>query len=372
MAGGPAAGTIGRHSFEGNDISRTIIITLLAVVFWALPASAQQDLTDWADQPESAVDSDAATDADDVEDAAADAGLHWPPPEDMTPILTDDEAAGEEQGRLLTDEDVPLSEVKGSPPEDTGPALPLNASPEVNRRCMLAREPNTDWAVIRLLDDETDGKETVYRWAMPSRILEEMEEVIVERPDAIFRISGENIISSGRPFLLIRKAIVTVQAPTPEPADDDDSAPKPVDDEPGSSSELGERLLEEGAGAPVLPPARDDYEDQEQPPSQAPMEEQEIIHPGVGDMVVSRRVVILSVGQGNWLEAVFDSDNTGNEPPLRLLPCAILPPPSDGDTGAALAKPARRYTVTGEITQYRDRRYLLLRKAIPVRDMGEL
>jgi len=381
LAGGRTGGTIRTHSFEGNAITRTIIITLIAAILWAVPAVAQQDLTDWAEQPEPDSTADAPPPADDDADGS---GLHWPPPEEMTPILTDEETAAEdEQGRLLTDGEVPVSDPVGSPPADTGPKLPLNASPVVNRRCMLAREPKTDWAVIRLLDDETDGKETVYRWAMPTRILEEMEKIVADRPDAIFRVSGENIISSGRPFLLIRKATVMVQPAPAEPADDEDapaddpadgSTDEPTDepdDEPGSSSDVGERLLEEGAGAPVLPPSRDVYEDQDQPPSQAPVDEQEVLHPGVGHMVVSRRVIILPVGQGNWLEAVFEADNAGNEPPLRLLPCAILPPPAGGETGAALSKPIKRYIVTGEITQYRDRRYLLLRKAIPMRDMGE-
>ena len=365
------------HSFEGNDITRIIIIALIAAVFWAASATAQQDLTDLVGQPESN-GADATPPADDAAEEDDGSGLLWPPPGEMTPILTDDEAApGEEQGRLLTDEDVPPSDPKGTPPADTGPKLPLNGTPVVNRRCMLAREPQTDWAVIRLLDDDTDGKETVYRWAMPTRILEEMEKIVAERPNVIFRVSGENIISSGRPFLLIRKAIVTVQSSPPEPADDegeptDGSADEPADDdEPGGSTDVGERLLEEGTGAPVLPPTRNDYEDQDQPPSQAPTEEQEVIHPGVGNMVVSRRVIILPVGVGNWLEAVFEADNTGNEPPLRLLPSTVLPPPSDGDSGAALAKPVKRYIVTGEITQYRDRSYLLLRKAVPMRDMGE-
>ena len=93
--------------------------------------------------------------------------------------------------------------------------------------------------------------------------------------------------------------------------------------------------------------------------------------PGVGLLVVDRLVRVLPVGEGNWVEAVFEADNTGNEPPIRLLPNHMLPNVPAADNASALTRPIPRYTVSGEILQYRGRRYLLLRKCIIKRDMNE-
>jgi len=158
------------------------------------------------------------------------------------------------------------------------------------------------------------------------------------------------------------------EAPTTQPAAEEiDDATEPA----VSSEEVGEKLMEEAEGAPVLAPVREYYEDREQPASEAPMEQEPIAHPGHGHMVVNRLVTVLSIGEGNWLEVAFTADNTGREPPLRLLPCAMLPPPSLSENADVMVKPAKRYHVSGEITDYRGRKYLLLRKIMPWRNMGE-
>ena len=88
-------------------------------------------------------------------------------------------------------------------------------------------------------------------------------------------------------------------------------------------------------------------------------------------MVIDRLVTFLPVGHGNWVEAVFEADNNGQEPPLRVLPSVFLPGPPDGADPDSMVGTTQRYWVSGEITEYRGRRYLLLRKALVRRDMGQ-
>ena len=87
--------------------------------------------------------------------------------------------------------------------------------------------------------------------------------------------------------------------------------------------------------------------------------------------MIDRLVTFLPVGHGNWVEAVFEADNNGQEPPLRVLPSVLLPGPPDGTDPDSMVGTTQRYWVSGEIMEYRGRRYLLLRKALVRRDMGQ-
>jgi hypothetical protein len=256
----------------------------------------------------------------------------------------------------------------------------------IDRRCRLALDPETRWVLVEFVTERGKAKETP-RWALPNRMLERLEDYAARKPETVFLLSGENMIHSGRPFLLVRKATVADDTPAtaaaekaeePKPsseeADDSaDSADDAADDEAPSSDDVIDKLFEDSPGEPVLPRTRKPYQDRTQSPSEAPTDDKSVVHPGRGNMVVDRLVTILPVGEGNWLEAVFASDNTGQEPPIRLLPCAALPgPPNrDANSGDSLMAPIRKYIVSGEITEYRGRRYLLLRKVLAKRDLGE-
>jgi hypothetical protein len=89
----------------------------------------------------------------------------------------------------------------------------------------------------------------------------------------------------------------------------------------------------------------------------------------------------------------FYADNTLQEPPLRLLPCTELERATKAASGAnapAANKPAsgvntaannmaagsptttKKFRISGELSEYKGRRYLLLRKVQVERDMGQL
>ena len=86
--------------------------------------------------------------------------------------------------------------------------------------------------------------------------------------------------------------------------------------------------------------------------------------------MADRLVRILPEKKAGWWVAAFEGDNTLREAPLRLLPCRFLERAENAvgnskDTGV-------RFRVSGEVTTYKARRYLLLRKLLPERDMGQL
>ncbi len=63
------------------------------------------------------------------------------------------------------------------------------------------------------------------------------------------------------------------------------------------------------------------------------------------------------------------SDNHGEEPPLRVLPSMALQQAERIDDTRPLE--SVRFKISGDITEYKGKRYLLLRKAIERRDMDE-
>lgn len=386
-------------------IDRYPIIILLAALLQALPAWSQESLESLDDMPEQPRTQPASLDAESVDPADLPLGavgegdgssLAWPPPDEPGAVLVGGrglpEAEAPGSGSLLNedDQDVPPTQTMDYEESAKKGRRIVAGSALINRRCLLRVDLETGWAIVRFLPEKGQPHEPP-RWVLPNRVLEEMETVLAERPAAVFRISGENTVHEKKVFILIRKATILVDRPglaeevagsppdavaeaaTTQPADDTaDSGQESSSDEPAvSSTDVGSALLAENPGAAVLTPVRRPYSERDEPGSVAPEDGREIFHPGRGHMVINRLVTVLPVGEGNWMEALFESDNTGQEPPLRLLPCHMVPRAKDLKDPEVMVKPQKRYHITGEITEYRGRRYLLLRKILSKRDMGE-
>ena len=85
------------------------------------------------------------------------------------------------------------------------------------------------------------------------------------------------------------------------------------------------------------------------------------------DQVINRMGRLGKDAKGSPL-FVYESDATAlNEPPLILLPCMML----EQMELVAAKKPNVKFTVTGEVTVYHGKGYLLLRKVILYRDLGQ-
>jgi hypothetical protein len=86
-------------------------------------------------------------------------------------------------------------------------------------------------------------------------------------------------------------------------------------------------------------------------------------------MVVDRLVRVLPEPAGRWWAAHFEADNTLQEPPLRLLPCGFLEVAQRAQSGRGIG-PEPLMRVSGLVTHYKQKRYLLLRKLLPERRLG--
>ncbi len=340
---------------------------------------------DSADSTGSATATDASGSADDAA-ADADAAPQRPAPPVVSPpsqlpawseqypeLLNPRDGSGDDEssGDLLDRKTIPVTETVDGEPEDSGPALPVAGSMLNNRRCTISMDAASGWVLVTFLPAD-DLPDEMPRWALPNNMLAAMISAVAARPEAIFHASGENTNYDGRPFILLRQVTIESTHVPPALADDDDDADDDdaaADTDETTSDDVLEVLYEDSPGEPVLPPSAEPYEDRDQSESVAPDDEDaQVYHPGRGNMVVDRIIIVMATGEGKWMEAAFESDNTGNEPPLRLLPSSML---AEAERLTA-AKPmeAVRFHVSGEITEYKSRRYLLIRKLIEYRDMG--
>ena len=79
-------------------------------------------------------------------------------------------------------------------------------------------------------------------------------------------------------------------------------------------------------------------------------------------MIVDRLVRVLPDPASPWWNVRFEADNALGEPPLRVLPSRFL------RTAQRLGGKLR---VTGEMTHYKGQSYILLRKVLPERPLGQ-
>ncbi len=261
--------------------------------------------------------------------------------------------------------------------------LPPDGSMTIDRRCQATRDPS-GWVLLRFLEQGSRSSE-LPRWALPCELLEAVERTIANQPETVFRITGENLLYRDQGFVLLTKVTVEVSvsppvaAPPPKPAMPP-AAPmsKPVPhsrpasapaSRPGATSgDVFQALLRDKPVRPLAPPTRP--ADPIAPaPSVAPQVTRAVEQTFDADqrrMIVDRVVRLLPAGVGKWKEARFEADNTLLEPPLRLIPCRTLER-TEGKAEAGRAK----FKVSGLVTRYKGRQYLLLRKIVPVRDLGQ-
>ena len=270
-------------------------------------------------------------------------------------------------------------EVPITAPERPAPVaelkLPAERSLVINRLCRLEFQKSLHWAVLRFLPEQ--GKPAqMDRYALPNQRLEDMESIVANDPRTVFLVSGECMVYGGRPYLLVRLALTqSPRSAPPEATADPNTLPTSHPATPttaGTSAtadpdDLIRKLLEERPGKPVLLP----------PESEAKVEPLPAVSPAVakqlpqafGTMVADRVVYFATEADTGWSTVRFIADNTLLEQPIRLLPCRQV------TTAKSLStkKLERniRLRVSGELTRYKGREYLLLRKVVRERDMHQ-
>jgi hypothetical protein len=247
-------------------------------------------------------------------------------------------------------------------------SAPLSDLPIVDRRCRLRQAPESGWAVLKFEDVPPQPSLGPHR-VLPCQRLERMEQLIAGEAGAVFRVTGEVMIYQHQAYVLPRTISLETAGEKPQgsgftPASTPPQAPsKPVADEPAASSSEGvlRELTRNRPAKPLLTPVpREESSSDTQ--SVAPTAEESAVSDRPG-LMVDRLARAVRGADGEWWEVRFESDNTLRERPMRLLPCRLL---------EQAQKAPGRIVISGEITHYKGRAYLLLRKVLPERDMGQL
>lgn len=274
-----------------------------------------------------------------------------------------------EPSLLLERGPIPITAPTDDMPVEHRPRAPVPESMVTDARCRLTREAGARWSVLELLDDLPAGFPAKMR-VLPGRELEMLERLVAEDAGAEFRVTGQTTSYRGTAYILplsIAKELPARPQP-PEPA----PAPVPKVQAPQAQGATGEptpqddterirsSLMKNRPAKPIVPaPAP------RQPPSEeagvTPSSRQPAAPPA-GDILIDRTIRITPSADGQWMEARFEADNTLQEQPVPLLPCRLLERAETIDG---------KLRITGILRRYKGRDYLLLRKALAERDMGQ-
>jgi len=281
--------------------------------------------------------------------------------------------------RMLLDKPkVPVTAPKGVAEPEAPVEVPVEGSMVVDRLCRLAYDGESRWFVL-VFEPQQSRRAEMPRRALPCRLLEQVESLALKSPSVRFRVSGETTVHEERGYLLLTKATVLEEFPAaadeaPKPAPVVRPAPAEVKVKPPaptslpasrpavepSSDDILKKLLNEKVGRPVQ--ARPVRPVVARAPSVAPGAGKPLA-PGRGAMVVDRLVRVGPEVTGHWWAARFEADNTLREPPMRLLPCGFLARAQQMQMRRRLGADTV-LRVSGLVTRYRGRRYLLLRKVL--------
>lgn len=258
----------------------------------------------------------------------------------------------------------------GTPPRQAD--LPRAGTLVIDQPATLVKDTDSDWYRLEFDNPQAvDGHPR--RRVLPSRLLQKMEQLKTLRPEAEFRVSGETTLYEGRAYILLRRAasyethrksndadIDAKAEPDPNATSDPNAATQPA-----SPEDIMDALLKHKPDRPVRLPEVDSNSMKDE--SVAPRRIKGSDDPK--SIVQNRVVYFVPEKNSDWWEARFVSDNTLTDRPARLLPNRLR------ERAEALAKTTadrgRLFTVSGEITHYRGRRYLLIRKLFVKRDMGQ-
>jgi len=262
---------------------------------------------------------------------------------------------------------------EGEAPSPAGPDLPPAGSMLIDQPCRLVMVGGETWRIARLEPLEGAAEPTAC-WVLPCRLLEEMQAAAAANPNVRFRVSGELTGYDQQVFVLPRKAVAQLAEIAAKPSPPAGNAPQPAsqpaaaEQGPATSDEVLKHLRAERAGAPVLAPSPQEPRPPTSHYSAAPQASGETLSVTEGGLIIDRRARVLPSPHTLWWLVRFEADNTLKERPLRLLPCRLLQQAQGYWAGGA--GETRVYRVSGEVTEYEGRQYLLLRKLLPDRDLG--
>lgn len=225
------------------------------------------------------------------------------------------------------------------------------------------------------------------------RILQSVEEQLTTKPDTLFKIYGHVMIYDGMAYLLLRRVTIedgtkpveetavkpvdpSVPASTYKtPGSTTATAAAPSNSSPSSAAEAIAKtdnilasVMRETEGRAIRTsnaPVRTAEENKTSvaPAGQTPLSQ------GRENLVVDRLARVVKSKHADWYEVHFVSDNTLREPPYLVLPNSRLE--ESQRLNSYLGYHDRKLRVSGEVIFYKGRRYILLTKVFPERDMRQ-
>ncbi len=274
---------------------------------------------------------------------------------------------------------VPFTPARGSKePIFVEHPIPPSGTMVIDRRATVLLNKPTGWYVARF-ENEKGKPYEVSRLLLPCEMTEELSAMNAENPNAILRLTGETFVYRGQPYLLpLSASIDTPQHPMPSPKGPE-QAMAPKEDEvaavTGTSGESSAEDIQEslrkqygGDTDPVISPIRRKEGGHSPVPSEAPALGREIA-PSRSTLVVDRLVVVTQESDSKWWVIRFEADNTLMESPIRILPCE----PLERIENIVKNSPKNylRFRISGNVYSYKGKYYLLLRKLLVEREMGQ-
>ena len=271
---------------------------------------------------------------------------------------------------------IPVTTATFSTPKKLIAKTPNDGRKVIDRRGTVAKDTTGRGWVFTFENGPKQVKE-IPRRLLPCRLLEKVEEIVAKSPKTRFDISAEITTEKQdavrQEYILLRRVSVithrTKAVALPVPVKEA-TTPGKTPATPASSGDdtdaLREKLLSTGPGR-ALSVATAPETRVEQQQSIAPIAG--AAEPTRRSAVVDRTAHIVDDPKRRWAEARFVADNTLREPPMRLLPCILLD--RARHLQSKMGQRDRKFRISGEVTHYHGRRYLLLRKVLLERDMGQ-
>lgn len=296
------------------------------------------------------------------------------------PVSPDDLNLSTDVFSILRDRPpVPPTDARGYvAPEIPDHLMPASGSMVIDRRATVQLNKRSGWYVARFENEEGEYYE-LPRVLLPCDMTEELSELNAENPNAILRLTGETFVYKGQPYLLpVIASIDTPEHAMPSPKEPDQAIPpkngtKDESADPEASQETSSETVLQGLqkyrdANPVIAEDRRKTGGKSPVPSAAPALEAEVA-PGRSTLVVDRLVVVTHESTSKWWVVRFEADNTLIEGPIRILPCKLLEK-VESIVGSN-PKNYLRFRVSGDVYSYKGKYYLMLRKLLVEREMGQ-
>ena len=212
------------------------------------------------------------------------------------------------------------------------------------------------------------------------RLLAAMLDKLKKSPKSRFKVTGITTVFGDRAYLMLRRVEILdpVAVERERKVVDSDGgetkaatgvSDKDVPEEHKADVHIRALLNRDGGvGDPFILPklparAREDHKGVVPDLIDAPIENK-------GSFVVNRVVRIVVDKDERWYLAKFIADNSLREPPMRIHPSALLNRALLFNSQIGRSSYTRNFIITGEITSYQGRRYVLIKKLLRQRDLG--